>query len=241
MPSNDHFATTRWTLVLAAGNRQEPQAERALEELCRIYWYPLYSYVRRHGHSREAAEDLTQAFFARFLEKDYLAGVDREKGRFCAFLLAALKNFLANEWDRASRVKRGGGIPALPLELDWDEAETRYQIEPADQLSPDKLYYRAWAVALLERVVARLQAEKQAEGKAELFEKLRPFLMLGKGAIPYPEVAAELGMNEAAVRQTVHRLRRRYRELLHDEIAQTVADPAQIPEEMQALWSAFAD
>lgn len=241
MTSNDQFATTRWTLVLAAGNRQEPQAERALEELCRIYWYPLYGYVRRHGYSKEAAEDLTQAFFARFLEKDYLARVDREKGRFCAFLLASLKNFLANEWDRASRVKRGGGIPALPLELDWDEAENRYQIEPADQLSPDKLYYRAWAVALLERVVARLQAEKLAEGKAELFEKLRPFLMLGKGAIPYPEVAAELGMSEAAVRQAVHRLRRRYRELLHDEIAQTVADPAQIPEEMQALWSAFAD
>lgn len=241
MTSNDQFAPTRWSLVVAAGDRQSPQAERALEELCRIYWYPLYGYVRRHGRSREEAEDLTQAFFVRFLEKDRLAGLDREKGRFCAYLLASLKNFLANEWDRACRLKRGGGQPDHALEFNWEEAEQRYQVEPTNLLSPDKLYYRAWAVALLERVLDRLQQEKQAEGKGELFATLRPFLMLGKGAVPYPEVAISLGMNEAAVRQIVHRLRRRYRELLHEEIAQTVADPAQVPDEMQALWGAFAE
>lgn len=223
--------------MLAAGRKSSPQADVALEDLCRTYWFPLYAYVRRQSQSREDAEDLTQAFFARFLEKNYLEGLRSEKGKFRAFLLAALKHFLANEWDRAARQKRGGGV--TPLSLDWQDADTRYHIEPADPLSPDKLYDRAWAVTLLERVITRLGDESAAEGKAKLFEILKPCLMVGKSAIPYPQAATELGMAEGAVRVAVHRLRRRYRELLREEIAQTLSDPAQVEDELRALFSAF--
>jgi RNA polymerase sigma-70 factor (ECF subfamily) len=237
--SGDVFAATRWTVVLAAGQRGAPQADVALEELCRTYWYPLYAYVRRHGHSREDAEDLTQAFFARLLEKDYLKGISREKGKFRAFLLVAVKRFLANEWDRASSQKRGGGV--RPLSLDWLDADQRYQINPADTLSPDKLYDRAWAVTVLEQVITRLRDESAAEGKARLYEQLKAFLMAGKSDIPYAQAAAALEMTEGAVRVAVHRLRQRYRELLREEIAQTLSDPAQVEEEMQALFSALAE
>jgi DNA-directed RNA polymerase specialized sigma24 family protein len=237
--TRDVFATTRWTVVLAAGRRSAPQADVALEELCRTYWYPLYVYVRRQTATREDAEDLTQSFFARFLEKNYLENLSSDKGKFRAFLLAALKHFLANEWDRANRQKRGGG--ALPLSLDLQDADTRYQINPADNLSPDKLYDRAWAVTLLERVIIRLRAENLSENKDRFFEHLKPFLMAGKGAIPYAQAAAALELTEGAVRVAVHRLRRRYRELLREEIAQTLSDPAQADEEIRALFSAFAE
>jgi RNA polymerase sigma-70 factor (ECF subfamily) len=233
------FATTHWTAVIAASRGNSPQANVALEELCRTYWYPLYAYVRRHGHSREDAEDFTQGFFARLLEKNYLEDVSSDKGKFRSFLLMAIKRFLANEWDRANSQKRGGGI--APLSLDWEDAETRYQITPADHLSPDKLYDRAWAVVVLEHVILRLRDEHSTEGKASLYEKLRPFLMMGKSEIPYGRAASELKMSEGAVRVAVHRLRRRYRELLRDEITQTLANPAQADEEMQALFSALAD
>src|ERR1051325_9367414 len=156
------FATTRWTVVLAAGNRSTPQADVALEELCRTYWYPLYAYVRGHGHSREDAEDLTQAFFASLLAKNYLEGISSNGGKFRAFLLVAWKRFLANEGDRTNRRKRGGGV--APLSLDWQDADTRYQINPTDNVSPDKLYDRAWAVTVLERVITRLRDENRAEG-----------------------------------------------------------------------------
>jgi RNA polymerase sigma-70 factor (ECF subfamily) len=232
------FATTHWTIVLAAGRGDSRDADVALEELCRTYWYPLYAYVRRQGHSREDAEDLTQGFFARLLEKNYLEGVTSDKGKFRAFLLVAVKRFLANEWDYASRQKRGGGV--TPLSLDWQDADTRYQINPADHLSPDKLYDRAWAVIMLERVITRLRDENGAEGKASLYEQLKPFLMMGKSEIPYAQAAAALKLTEGAVRVAVHRLRRRYRELLREEVAQTLADPAQADEEMQALFSALA-
>ena len=232
------FATTHWTAVLAAGRGSSRQADVALEELCRTYWYPLYAYVRRQGHSREDAEDLTQGFFARLLEKNYLEGVTSDKGKFRAFLLVALKRFLANEWDRASRQKRGGGV--MPLSLDWQDADTRYQINPADNLSPDKLYDRAWAVIVLERVITRLRDENGAEGKANLYEQLKPFLMIGKSEIPYAQAAAALKLTEGAVRVAVHRLRRRYRELLREEITQTLANPAQADEEMQSLFNALA-
>ena len=232
------FATTHWTVVLAAGDRSTPQADVALEELCRIYWYPLYVYVRRHGHSREDAEDLTQGFFARLLEKNYLEGISSDGGKFRAFLLVAVKRFLANEWDRANRQKRGGGVAALSL--DWQDADTRYQINPTDNLSPDKLYDRAWAVTVLERVITRLRDENCAEGKAKLYGQLKAFLMVGKSDIPYAQAAAALELSEGAVRVAVHRLRRRYRELLREEIAQTLADPAQADEEMQVLFSALA-
>ncbi len=232
------FATTHWTVVLAAGRGDSPQADIALEELCRTYWYPLYAYVRRHGHSREDAEDLTQGFFARLLEKHYLEGITSDGGKFRSFLLVALKRFLANEWDRANRQKRGGG--EKPLSLDWQDAETLYQIALADNLSPDKLYDRAWAVVVLERVITRLRDENGADGKAGLYEQLKPFLMMGRSEMPYAQAAAALKMTEGGVRVAVHRLRRRYRELLREEIAQTLANPAQADEEMQALFSALA-
>ena len=234
----DYFATTRWTVVLAAGRKSTPQADVALEELCRTYWYPLYAYIRHQGRSKEDAEDLTQSFFARFLEKNYLEGLRSEQGKFRAFLLASLKHFLANEWDRARRQKRGGGTALLSL--DWQDADTRYQIDPADELSPDKLYDRAWALTLLERVITRLRDQCVAEGQAELFEHLKPFLMVGKGAVPYATVATELGLSAGAARAAVHRLRRRYRELLREEIAHTLCDRAQVEEEMRALRGAFA-
>ena len=232
------FATTHWTAVLAAGRGSSPQADVALEELCRTYWYPLYAYVRRHGHAREEAEDLTQAFFARLLEKNYLEGITSDKGKFRAFLLVALKRFLANEWDRANRQKRGGGV--RPLSLDWQDADHRYQINPVDTLSPDKLYDRAWAVTVLEQVITRLRDESAAEGQARLYEQLKTFLMVGKSDIPYAQAAAALELTEGAVRVAVHRLRQRYRQLLRQEIAQTLSDPAQVDEEMQALFSAIA-
>ena len=237
--SGDIFVTTRWTVVLAAGNRSAPQSDVALEELCRTYWYPLYAYVRRQGHTREDAQDLTQAFFARLLDKNYLEGISSEKGKFRAFLLVAVKRFLANEWDRANRQKRGGG--EKPLSLDWQDADARYEINPADHLSPDKLYDRVWAVTTLERVITRLRDENGVEGKAALYEKLKPFLMVGKSEIPYAQAAASLELTEGAVRVAVHRLRRRYRELLREEIAQTLSDPAQADEEMQVLFTALAD
>ena len=224
--------------MLAAREGSSRQADMALEELCRTYWYPLYVYVRRQTPTREDAEDLTQAFFARFLEKNYLAAISSESGRFRAFLLAALKHFLANEWDRANRQKRGGG--ATLVSLDWQDADTRYQIDPPDNLSPDKLYDRAWAVTMLERVIARLRDENTNEGKAGLFGQLKPFLMVGKSAIPYAQVADSLKLTEGAVRVAVHRLRVRYRELLRDEVRQTISDPTQVEEEMQTLFSAFA-
>jgi RNA polymerase sigma factor (sigma-70 family) len=236
---SDVFATTHWTAVMAAGRGSSPEAEVALEELCRTYWFPLYVYVRRQTPTREDAEDLTQAFFARFLKQNYLEKLTGQKGKFRAFLLAALKHFLANEWDRANSLKRGGGI--MPLSLDWQDADARYQIEPADNLSPDKLYDRAWAVTVLERVLARLRDENAAEDKATLFEQLKGVLMVGASAIPYGEAAARLSLSEGAVRVAVHRLRRRYRELLRQEISQTLSDAAQIEEEMRTLFSAFSN
>jgi RNA polymerase sigma factor (sigma-70 family) len=236
-PSGEIFATTRWTVVLAAGGRGTPQADVALEELCRTYWYPLYVYVRRHGRSREDAEDLTQAFFARLLEKNFLEGVSSDRGKFRAFLLVAVKRFLANEWDRANRQKRGGGV--APLSLDWQDADTRYQINPADNISPDKLYDRAWAMTVLERVITRLRDENNADGKTAVYAQCERFLMMGKDAISYGQVAAALQMPEGTLRVAVHRLRRRYRELLREEISQTLSDPALADEEMQALFSAL--
>ena len=210
----------------------------ALEELCGTYWFPLYAYVRRQGYSREDAEDLTQSFFARFLQKNYLEKLSAEHGKFRAFLIASLKHFLANEWDRSQRQKRGGGI--ANLSLDWQDADARYHIDPSDNLSPDKIYDRAWAVTLLERVISRLRDENDVEGKLVAFDRLKPFLTVGRNEIPYAKAALELSMTEGAIRVAVHRMRRRYRELLRDEIGQTLSDPAQVDEEIRTLFSAFA-
>lgn len=207
-----------------------------MEELCRTYWYPLYAHVRRRGYSREDAEDLTQSFFARFLEKNYLDGLSPERGRFRAFLLVALKHFLANEWDKSQSQKRGGG--ASILSLDWQDAEFRYRIEPVDQLSPDKLYDRAWALTLLERVLQRLELSN--DGNA-YFQELKPCLTTERRAIDYTEVAARVGMTENALRVAVHRLRKQYRQLLRAEISETLADPQLLEDELQALYGAFSD
>ncbi len=233
----DIFATTHWTVVLAAGRRSTPQADRALEELCRAYWFPLYAYVRRRGHSKEDAEDLTQAFFARFLQKNYLEGLSAERGRFRAFLLASLKHFLANEWDHSQRQKRGGNVPHLSL--DWQTADTQFQIADPAEPSSDKTFDREWAVALLAQVIARLSAECEADGRGRQFAELKAFLTAGKDTLSPPDVARALGLNVGAVRVAVHRLRKRYRQLLREEIAQTLADPTQVEEEIRALFGAF--
>jgi RNA polymerase sigma-70 factor (ECF subfamily) len=234
----DIFATTHWTVVLAAGQKHTAQSDAALEELCRSYWFPLYAYVRRRGLGKEDAEDLTQAFFTRLLEKNVLAGLDAEKGKFRAFLLAALKHFLANEWDKARAQKRGGG--ESHLSLDWQTADTKFQVAATNEPSLDKAFDREWALALLARVIERLQAECEAEGRGKLFAQLKTFLMAGHGEAAQAEVAKTLGMEEGAVRVAVHRLRKRYRALLRDEIAHTLSDPAMVDDEMRALFGAFA-
>ena len=234
----DIFATTHWTVVLAAGKRHTPQSDRALEELCRSYWFPLYAYVRRRGHGKEDAEDSVQAFFARFLAKNYLAGLSAERGRFRAFLLASLKHFLINEWKKSQRLKRGGGDKNLLL--DWQTADTKFQVAATNEPSPDKAFDREWALALLAKVIKRLQKECEADGKAKLFEQLKTFLTAGKGESAQSETAKSLGMEEGAVRVAIHRLRKRYRQLLRDEISQTLTDPAQVDEEMRALFGAFS-
>ena len=232
------FATTHWTVVLAAGKRATPQSDGALEQLCRTYWFPLYAYVRRRGHTKEDAEDLTQAFFARFLAKNYLAGLSAERGRFRAFLLASLKHFLINDWKKSQCQKRGGG--EAPLSLDWQTADTKFQVAATNEPSPDKVFDREWALALLAKVIERLQKECEADGKAKLFEQLKIFLTAGKSETAQRETAKTLGMEEGAVRVAVHRLRKRYRNLLRDQIAQTLADAADVDEEMRALFGAFS-
>lgn len=224
--------------MLAAGRRSTPQADRALEELCRTYWFPLYAYVRRRGHTKEDAEDLTQAFFARFLAKNDLEGLRAERGRFRAFLLASLKHFLANEWDKSQRQKRGGGT--AHLSLDWQTADTQFQVAATQEPSPDRAFDREWAVALLAKVIERLRAECEGEGRGKQFAELKVFLTAGKGTLSHAEAARALGLDEGAVRVAVHRLRKRYRQLLRDEIAQTLADPAAVDEEMRALFGAFS-
>jgi DNA-directed RNA polymerase specialized sigma24 family protein len=231
-----HFATTHWSLVLAARDRAEPGADDALASLCSLYWYPLYAYVRHRGHGADAALDLTQEFFGRLVEKDFLAAVDRGKGKFRSFLLAACNHFLANERDRACAQKRGGGKTVLSLNA--ADAEGRYVSEPADNLTPEKLFERRWALALLQQVMARLRGEFEAKGKGRVFDRLRNFL-IGEKGVGYRKAGQELGLSESAVKVQVHRLRERYRELLHEEIGRTVGSPEEIEEEVRALFAAL--
>lgn len=236
-PSNDLFATTRWTIVLAAGDSGTRQSADALERLCQCYWFPLYAYVRRRGHTKEDAEDLTQAFFADLLARRDFVKTDSGRGKFRAFLLASLKNFLANEWDKSHRLKRGGSITHFPL--DWQSADSQFQIADSSRAAPDEAFDREWATALLEQVIVRLQAEWVAEGKGDRFERMKHFLTAGKGEISYAEVAGELGMDEGSLRVAVHRLRKRYRELLRNEVSHTLADPLMVEEELAVLLGAF--
>jgi len=230
------FATTHWSLVLAAGRGGSPASREALATLCQTYWYPLYAHVRRRGHRAEEAQDLIQAFFARLLEKDYLRVVERDRGRFRSFLLAALDHFLANEWRRAHTRKRGGRRPTLSL--DFRVGEGRYTVEPAHELTPVKLYERRWALTVIDQALAKLRDEFGRGGKGELFEQLKPYLGAAEGAAPYRELAARLGMTEGGVKVAVHRLRRRCGELLRQEIARTVAGPQEVEEELRDLFDA---
>jgi RNA polymerase sigma-70 factor (ECF subfamily) len=225
-------------VVLAAGHSTAPGAQEALETLCRSYWYPLYVYVRRQGCDVHEAQDLTQEFFTRLLQKRDLETVRRENGRFRSFLLVSLKHFLINEWERARAAKRGGGRALIPL----DEllAEERYAREPCDLLTPDKLFERRWALTLLAQAFARLREESASSGKAREFDHLKVFLSTPTGAGAYDAVAAELEMPVATVGVKVHRLRQRYGELIRAEIAHTVASPAEIEEEIGHLFNAVS-
>ena len=232
-PQGQVFLTTHWSVVLAAGEAGSPEAASALEKLCRAYWYPLYAHVRRRGHDAQTAPDLTQAFFERFMEKEYLRKVQRERGRFRSFLLAALDHFLANQFDRSRTLKRGGG--QLLVSLDAQDAEGRYRLEPVGDESPDHAFDRRWALALLDHALGRLHGELAAAGKARQFEALRLFLSNESATGAYDPVAAELRMSVAAVRMAVSRLRERYGELVRAEIANTVSSEAEIGEEMRYL------
>jgi RNA polymerase sigma-70 factor (ECF subfamily) len=229
------FATTHWSVVLAASAAHSPRALEALEKLCRTYWYPLYSFVRRQGASPEDAEDVTQAFFTHLLRKDFLSRVGPEKGRFRSFLLACLKHFLADEWDKARRLKRGGASPALSLDI--ERAEERYQTESRLAPSPDEMYERRWALDLLARVLECLRLEAIQAGKAAVFDQLQGCLLGDRPDETYAEIGARFALSEAVVKVTVHRLRQRYRELLREEIAHTVADPGEIEEELRYLFA----
>jgi DNA-directed RNA polymerase specialized sigma24 family protein len=232
------FAPTRWTMVMAAaGGGEEGQAREALERLCATYWYPLYAFVRRQGYGAHDAQDLTQGFFARLLEKKDLAAVDRAKGKFRSFLLAAIQHYLANEWDRTQAQKRGGGVALLSI--DDAEAERRYHDEPAEQMTAEQLFDRRWALTLLDRVLARLGDEMRSEGKAEHFEALK-FCLTGERGAAYGEMAGRLGTSGGALKVAVHRLRDRYRALLRAEIAETVGSDGDVDDELRQLFSALS-
>jgi len=233
------FTTTHWSVVINAQADDSPQAAQALEQLCRNYWYPLYAYVRRQGRSPEDAQDLTQSFFARLLAGNSLGGVDRRKGKFRSFLLGAMNHFLADEWDRARCQKRGGGQSTLSL--DETDAEERYRLEPAEELTAERIYERRWALTLLEQVLRELEAEFAQAGSADQFAVLKIFLLGDKGELSYADAAARTGMNENAVGVAIHRMRRRYGELFREAIAHTVSNPAEVDEEIAYLLCILGD
>lgn len=229
------FATTRWTLVAAAGRNSTPESRRALEELCEAYWYPLYAFVRRRGYQPAEAQDVTQSFFAEILEKDRLQLADPNRGRFRSFLLASLQHFLANLARDARTIKRGGSCQTLSL--DFVQGEERYSHEPSHELTPERIFERRWATALLEKTVAELRSEFLANDKLPLFEQLLPHLG-GDAGTSYDQIAKRLGMTEGAVKVAAHRLRKRCRELLRAEIAQTVESADEVDDELQTLFRA---
>jgi RNA polymerase sigma-70 factor (ECF subfamily) len=237
-PAGDRFESTRWSIIARARLGATPEAQAALAELCRIYWYPLYAYVRRRAASADEAEDLTQEFFARLLEGDFLRDVDPARGRFRAFLLACCRHFLANEWDRRTTRKRGGGRPVLSL--DFPSAEERYRQEPADLQTPEKLFERRWALTVLEAALDQLGREYRAADKGALFDRLRCALLAEPGAAEYAVIGRELGMSEAAVKKAAQRLRQRFREVLCRHVAATVEDPDHTEDEIRDLLAALA-
>jgi len=236
--SGAQFRTTHWSVVLAATREPSQETADALAELCRTYWYPLYAYVRRKGYDVADAQDLTQGFFARVVEKNYMGAVDRRKGKFRSFLLASLEHFLAKEWTRAHRLKRGGGQTVMAL--DSSDTEQRYRLEPVDDWTAERLYERRWALTVLEQAMATLDREYCAAGKQRLFEELRPFISGDDEDLCYAELSARLQMNEGAVRTAVYRLRQRYGEAVRAEIARLVQHPEQIEEELRHLFAALS-
>jgi RNA polymerase sigma-70 factor (ECF subfamily) len=236
--SSEWFSTTHWTSVLAAKEVTSPQASEALEKLCRAYWWPLYAFVRRRGYDAPDAQDLTQEFFARLLEKNWLGSVDRAKGKFRSFLLAALEHFLANEWRRSQAQKRGGGVTFMSL--DEEGAEQQYHQVATSSLTPEQLFEQQWATALLDQVLAELCAEFTATGKGAFFHELKISLTGEKRVGSYAELAAKLDTTEAALKMAVSRMRQRYGELLRAQIAHTVANAEEIEDELRALQAALS-
>lgn len=237
-PAGAQFRTTRWSVVLQAGEGDQPEARAALETLCQAYWYPLHAYLRRRGCDPEEARDLTQSFFLHAIDVDLIARARQEKGRFRSYLLASLQHFLAKERRREQTQKRGGGAVLVPI--DALAAEERFAAEPSDPRTPEAQYERSWAFALLERVFARLGEDYARAGRPALYEKLRPYLA-GKAGMPgYETLGAELGLSANAVGVAIHRMRQRYGELLRDEIAQTVASPEEVESELAHLLKVVA-
>ena len=231
------FVTTHWSVVLSAREQPSAQSAAALETLCRAYWHPLYAYVRRQGNSPADAQDLTQEFFARLLQKQYLRSVAPAKGKFRTFLLVMLKRFLLDEWHKAHAQKRGGG---KVFNVDWASAETRFLQQPVEHLTPEKVFEQRWALTLLDQVYARLEREYKEQGRGALFEALQFALTGSRSAVPYVTLARQLGTTDGAVRVAVHRLRQRYRELLREAIAETVSRPEEVEEELRHLLEAVA-
>lgn len=229
------FCSTHWSLVLAAGDTESPQARECLEQLCGIYWYPLYAYVRRKGYQPHDAHDLTQEFFARLLARNYLSVADRNRGRFRSFLLATLEHFLAREWTKGHAQKRGGGRTVLSR--DGADAENRYLLEPSHELTPERIFDRRWATTLLDEAMAQLRRECVDRGKGELFAKLEGLLSGQPSNASYAEIAVALNRSEGAIKVAVHRLRQRYGELIRVEIARTVAVPEAVDEELKYLFT----
>jgi RNA polymerase sigma-70 factor (ECF subfamily) len=230
---DDSFKTTHWSVVQAACDSASPGGPNALATLCRIYWPPVYSFIRRRGRDVAEAEDLTQSFFAFLLEKRSFKIADRDRGRFRSFLLASLKNFLANEWDRAQALKRGGGVQLLSL--DFDSAESQYRGEPSHDATPESAFERSWAISVCNRVLARLEQELRGSGNERRFEELSPFVIGGDTNKTYTEAGKALGLGESAVKVAVHRMRRRFGALLREEIAQTVTSSGDIDRELREL------
>jgi RNA polymerase sigma factor (sigma-70 family) len=238
-PSNAQFPTTHWSQVAAAADGTDSEARAALAGLCARYWYPLYAFIRRRGHDPVSAEDLVQGFFVALLEKNGLSSVDPDKGRFRSYLVAACCHYLSNRRDHDRALKRGHGRVFVPI--DTFGAEDRYQREPAHELTAERLFERRWATTLLDCVLERLAAEMSSAGKARLFEALRPTLLGSVVKVAYAEIAGELGCSESAARLAAHRLRARYRNLLRQEVARTLADPDAVDDEIHALFAAFAE
>jgi len=238
-PQKQSFATTRWTMIRDAGGETSASSVKAWEQLCNAYWFPLYAYVRRLGRSKEDAEDLTQGFFMHLLSRSDLADLDRKEGKFRSFLLASLKHYISNDNDRRRTKKRGGAM--THFSLDWEMADAKYQLIDTTTLSPDSAYDREWATALLERVLISLEEDATRKGRGEEFDRLKKFLTTGRGDIPYEKAAVEIGVTPTALRVSVHRLRKRYREMLKREVAITISPDESISDEISSLLGGFTE